>query len=346
MVSAPPGTQGTESPDLPGRFMDGTLPQPGNTFSLAQIDDETEKRRVLAGHPDVAEAVFRLEDSDLLRGSLSAFELQPARLAARARTFARIMRSPELWWDVTGALLTVGDYQRPRGRDATNTRSYQFGTHSERYRDVWRTLLTGASRDDLAPTARVLGEFLDTVGEDESSLSQSLQTMQHEWLAEREAAQRFDWRYYMVKYRAMREGASGIYFAEGGQLGYSLCNLKGGRTQVNSWYRDPYLLTIWRQLGEPDAIEDPWFLGYEWSHRWLRFSASGVGLRCTDSGFVLSGPTVEEHQTAFDVVCRELAIGPGLRLRIPQSTIPPTVDEQDRVAVGAAVARRLMASGL
>jgi hypothetical protein len=170
--------------------------------------------------------------------------------------------------------------------------------------------------------------------------------MQEEWLAEREAVHQFDWRYYFVKYRTMREGASGIYFAEGGQLGYSLCNLKGGRTQVNSWYRDPYLLTIWRQLGEPTAIEDPWFLGYEWSPRWLRFRSSGTGLRCTSSGFGLSAPTVEGHRAAFDVVCDELGIGPDLMLRIPQSAVPPRVDEQDRIVVGTAIARGLMESGL
>lgn len=332
--------------DARALIVDGTLPQRGNGFSLAQIDDEAEKRRVLAEHPALAEAVFQLEDSELLRGSIGAFALDPDRIRARAETFAQIMRSPALWWDVTGALLTVGDYQRSRGRDGANTRSYQFGTHSERYSDVWRALLTGASRDDLASTALVLGEFLDAVGPDESLLAQSLTSMQRDWLIEREAAQQFDWRYYFVKYRTMREGASGIYFAEGGQLGYSLCNLKGGRTQVNSWYRDPYLLTIWRQIGEPDTIEDPWFLGYEWSPRWLRFVRSGTGLRCTASGFELAPPTVDGYLTPFAAVCAELNVGPGLVVRVSQTRDDPAVDKQDRIAVGASLTRRLLEVGL
>jgi hypothetical protein len=72
----------------------------------------------------------------------------------------------------------------------------------------------------------------------------SLRDMQREWLAERDVTTEFDWRYYMVKYPDMRSGGSGIYFAEGGKLGYSLCNLRGGMTHMNSRYRDPYLLNL------------------------------------------------------------------------------------------------------
>lgn len=333
--------------DTRSLVLEGALPEPGNSFSLAQIDDETAKRDVLAEHPHLTDAVFRLEDYDLLRGSLGAFELDASRLTIRAEAFAEIMQSPDLWWEVTGALLTVGEYQRPRGRDPQNTRSFQFATHSERHRDVWRTLLTGAPRDDLEPTARVLGQFLDKVATADAPLAQTLATMQEQWLAEREAIHLFDWRYYFVKYRSMREGASGIYFAEGGQLGYSLCNLKGGVTQVNSWYRDPYLLTIWQELGEPDDVDDPWFLGYEWSTRWLSLPTSGAGVCCTAAGYELAEPTVDESRGAFDAVCGELGIGSDLVLHVPQTTIDDRqVDTQDRITVGVDLVRRLLDSGL
>ena len=53
------------------------------------------------------------------------------------------------------------------------------------------------------------------------------------WLAEREQRTFFDWRYYLVKYPAMRgsrderrEGRTGIYWGVDGELGYSLCMLR------------------------------------------------------------------------------------------------------------------------
>lgn len=333
--------------DTRSLIVEGVLPDPGSGFSLAQIDDEQAKRSFLLRHPALAREIFQLEDHDLLRGSLGAFELDPARLGARASTFEAIMAAPDLWEEVAGALLSVGEYQRPRGRDAETTRSFQFGTHSERHRDVWRTLLTGGTRDDLAPTARVLGEFLDRVAPTGSLLPQTLTDMRADWLSEREAQCRFDWRYYFVKYPSMREGASGIYFTQDSTMGYSLCNLKGGRTQVNSWYRDPYLLTIWEELGAPDSIEDPWFLGYEWSPRWLRLVASGTGVRCTPAGFELAVPTADEAQLALDAVCSELAIGPDLTLPITQTAIDDRpVDSHDRIAIGVDLVRRLIEAGL
>jgi hypothetical protein len=86
--------------------------------------------------------------------------------------------------------------------------------------------------------------FLPGQKPDNKATDFSLRDMQREWLAERDVTTEFDWRYYMVKYPDMRSGGSGIYFAEGGKLGYSLCNLRGGMTHMNSRYRDPYLLNL------------------------------------------------------------------------------------------------------
>lgn len=238
-------------------ILTGELPEPGNGFSLPQIDDEQAKQLFRAANPGIEKALDDLEDHQLLRGSLNAFELDTAKFARRADAFREVIESDELWSDAAGALLTIGEYERARGRDPQNTRSFQFATPDRAYRDVWRLLLTGATRKGLEPTRRVLADFLDNITYRNSPLAETLKDMQSEWLAEREATNEFDWRYYMVKYPDMRSGGSGIYFAEGGKLGYSLCNLRGGMTQMNSRYRDPYLLSIWRELGEPSEVEDP-----------------------------------------------------------------------------------------
>jgi hypothetical protein len=171
--------------------------------------------------------------------------------------------------------------------------------------------------------------------------------MQREWLAARDVTREFDCRYYMVKYPDMRSGGSGIYFAEGGKLGYSLCNLRGGMTQMNSRYRDPYLFSIWRQLGEPPEVENPWFIGYEWNPRFLTLTASGTGIQCFADGFRLSTPTDAESVSVFESALAELGIGDDGIFAVAQAAVGDRqVDVEDRIEIGAALVRALISKGL
>ena len=66
-----------------------------------------------------------------------------------------------------------------------------------------------------------------------------MEDITNEYLARCEAEERFDWRYYMVKYPSMRENGSNTYFAERADgteqatMGYSLCMLRAGRIALN-----------------------------------------------------------------------------------------------------------------
>jgi hypothetical protein len=328
-------------------ILTGELPEPGNGFSLPQIDDERAKRPFRAANPAVTKALDDLEDHPLLRGSLSAFQLEVARFEGRAEAFREVIRSPELWSDAAGALLTIGEYQRARGRDPQNTRSFQFVTPERAHRDVWRLLFTGTTRKGLEPTSRVIADFLDTITDRQAPLAETLKDMQRRWLAEQEVMREFDWRYYMVKYPDMRSGGSGIYFAEGRRLGYSLCNLRGGMTQMNSRYRDPYLLSIWRQLGEPSGVEDPWFIGYEWNPRFLTLTASGTGIQCFAGGYRLSAPAEGEFRHVLRDALLEFGIGNDGIFAVPQTAVGGRkVDTEDRIEMGAALVDGLMTKGL
>jgi hypothetical protein len=332
--------------DTRALILDGTLPEAGSGFSVAQVDDEKAKHSFLAVNPESESVLNSLEDDELLRGSLSGFELDAGKLSVRADAFRALIDAGELWSEAAGALLTVGDYQRARGRDPRNTRSFQFAPPDKQYRDVWRVLLTGATREDLAPTGRVFGKFLDGLANADGSLAARLTRMQDQWLAGKESTPEFDWRYYYVKYPSMREGGSGIYFAEGGELGYSLCNLRGSMTQMNSLYRDPYLLTIWRELGEPSGVADPWFIGYEWSPRWLRLTASGIGIRCVPDGYLISDPTEGEGVKEFGDALAKLGIGDDRLLAIKQAEVDDVkVDSENRIDAGVRLVRSLLDGG-
>jgi hypothetical protein len=333
----------------------GALPEPGNSFAVAQISDETEKRPFLAEHPELAEALWDMEDHVLLKGSTTAFALDPQVLESRWATFEELMSAPSLWWDVTGALLTIGEYQWPRQRNGTLTdsESFQFGTWDPEYSDAWREVLVGRTRADAKSRATVFGLFLDAVSGSSDPVGVTLQMMQDEWLQQREAAAEFDWRYYTVKYRAMRAGASGLYYAHGRRMGFSLTNLPGGKKYRNANFYDPYLLAVYRAAGEPDELQAPRFSGYEWDPRWLRLTASSVGIRCVPAGYELLAPTAEEHTDAFKAAAVDLDAveidgdEPRLLVRVPKAAGDENgPDAQDRIQVGVRLVRRLIMSGL
>lgn len=333
----------------------GTLPQPGNTFAVAQISDEADKRIFLAERPDLAQTLRDLEDHFLLKGSTTAFTLDAQRLTSRAAAFDKVMGTPSLWWDITGALLSVGEYQWPRQRNGTLTdsESFQFGTWDRTYRDAWREVLVGRTRTEAVNTSTVLATFLDTLVGSPDPLDVTLKRMQDDWLNKCEESGTFDWRYYVVKYPAMRAGASGLYYAHGRRMGFSLTNLPGGKKYRNAHYHDPYLLTIYRELGEPDDVRRPSFTGYEWDPRWLRLATSGAGVRCVPAGYELLAPPDAEHADAFKSAAYALGatVTDDEELRALVKVAKASDDEsgpdsEDRIKFGAGLVLVLVGAGL
>jgi len=332
----------------------GTLPQPGGTFAVSQVSDEADKRAFRAEHPELTGTLQALEDHVLLKGSTTAFALDPRTLPSRWSTFNELMAYPDSWWDLTGALLTFGEYQWPRQRNGTLTssESFQFGTWDREYRDAWREVLVGRDRSEATGTRGVLARFLDAVVASPEPPRQAMQRIQADWLAQRELAAEHDWRYYVVKYRAMRAGASGLYYAHGRRMGFSLTNLPGGKRYRNARFHDPYLLTLYRAAGEPAELRVPSFIGYEWEPRWLRLTASGTGIRCVPAGYQLQAPDADVHADAFAACAEALGavqgdVGEPLLVKVAKASDDVAgPDAEDRIQVGVALVRRLTEAGL
>lgn len=325
-----------------------------STFSSHQVYEEQLKREFLRAHPELTECVFRLEDHPLLRGSLGAFELSAETLPGRAVAFEAAFADPNDWLDLTGALLATGDYQRQRPQ----SEAWQFGTAHPTGSVTWRYLFTDASREDLAQTRTVLGHLLDELAQrpTEDDLRTGMAEIMTRWLADRESEHNFDWRYYLVKYPAMRgalndhrEGRTGIYYGVEGELGYSLCMLR--TYQLNGKYRDPILLQVWLDSGVGDAVQDLWFTGPVSRPRWLRLERSSTGIRSVAEGFELQAPEDGDEFDRFRRVCeqrRDVVSADGrLLLEIPQEEHGgPRVDSADRVQVGAAFVADLVDADL
>ena len=318
-------------------------------LNRAQVEDEQLKAAFLAHRSDLKAAVFRLEDHEFLHGSLGAFELDPVAFESRASEFDRLMSQPDLWSDLLGALLAVGEYQRQR----TNARPFLFGTNSKRHDNAWRELLTGASRDSLHSTRQVLGAFLDRVAAAPTELSETLTAITNDYLVRCQEEHRFDWRYYMVKYPAMRENGSSTYYAEQAEgsehtaMGYSLCMLRAGGRALNGYYRDPYLLAISRELEDGGVVEDKWFTGYETEPRRLPLTRSGASIRCVFTGFEISPPPAGIYSEEFAAASTALGVGADNLLPVSQVEIDGLkVDAVDRIQLGSNLVRHLTSAGL
>lgn len=297
------------------------------TFNKAQIENEKSKAIMLASMPTLEVSLHTLEDHDLLRGGLTVFDFAPAQFAKRAKTFITIFGNPP-YTLITGALLATGDYSWRESRWTGHSLA-KFG--APKRTGVWEEIFRG--KKSTHPVSIPLMALLDTV-----AAGTSLQGVIDAYINNPSTLK--DWRYYFVKYDAMRTGTSGRYTIS--PSGYQVCMLD--RERMSSYYRDPYLLAIWRLSGVADAIDNPWFIGYETVSRLMRLKNSGIKLQCVDNGWQLTeAPTDTGQKTAFDTVCLAHSIGGNGLCVVPQNN---GIDIQDRVILGADILRDLVQNGL
>lgn len=311
------------------------------TFNQNQVADERAKRALHLEQPGLAPVLARLEDHTVLRGTLAAFDFD-ASIGTRAPAFEAALE-PELWPLLTGALLATGEYQR----DYPNSDMHRFGSPTTE--SVWRLLLVDrGDRASLERVRTVLGTLLDTVAASQGDTRSMLEGVCRRFVDERSAAGHFDWRYHLVRYAAMREGNSGIYYGADGRLGYELTMLR--KTVQRSWYRDAYLYAMWCEAGRPDEVTDPWFYGYSTAPRWMELVRSGTGLRSMPDGIAVRPPFTPAAAATLEDVRNQAGLvrtDQGLFLRIPQTSVAGAlVDTADRVQAGAQLVRVCLEAGL
>jgi hypothetical protein len=239
--------------------------------------------------------------------------------------------------------LATGEYQR----DYPDSDQHRFGSPTTE--SVWRLLLVDrGDREALSRIRSVLGRLLDRMAASTGDTQATLKAVADEFLDERIARSRYDWRYYLVRYPVMRDGNSGIYYGADGRLGYELTMLR--KTVQRSYYRDAYLYAIWCEAGQPIDVEDPWFYGYSTTPRWMKLAKSGAGLRSVPAGVAVQTPATPATVVALQAECSAagaVPYGEGWLLRVPQADQDgDLIDTADRVQVAAGFLRQIIDAGL
>lgn len=314
------------------------------TFNQVQVRNEQAKRALLAQHPTLHDALNHLEDHALLRGGLTVFDLAPTQDAAtftqRAEQFFKLFDGS--FHEVSAALLAKGH----EGRTYKKRDGYRFtylGATKPRQTGLWEDHWRARFNEHPHPSTIALMALLDDM-----TSGKTAQAVVEEFI--NDPATQKGWRYYMAKYSAMRSPQlefAGNYVMTAG-AGYAMCIPKSDSCDSRSYHHDAYLLALVQEAGiaAEHIGNEGWprcFPGDQTEERHLKLRRSGLQIRCLESGWGLSHlPTQADQHQAFDQVANKHGVFNGV------CTIAQTngVDTRDRIAIGAALLRDLLAAGL
>lgn len=170
-----------------------------NGFNSFQLEEESEKNSWVEKNPDLAAAMFELEDHDLLQGQIGIVGLDNPECFSRFDSLFSCDRDL-----VDCALMSIGNY----GQEESNRWRHQFGTKDTRNLSAWRNLFHKSKNIGFDETQRILGDLLSRT---DKFSDMFLSDIVNEYINNCENSNEFEWRYYYVKYDLFRPGKFGKY---------------------------------------------------------------------------------------------------------------------------------------
>lgn len=322
------------------------------TFNQVQVRNEQAKQALLAAHPTLLSAVHQLEDHELLRGGLTAFDLDSTQTLAtftnRAKQFPILFSNP--YQLASAALLAKGNQGRGYQRTSGHRLTY-LGAPRRRQAGLWEDYWRIRYNEPTHPSSAALMDLLDDM-----AAGQSPQTVIDTFLASSSASK--DWRYYIAKYEVMRgeqlEFAGNYILAPHPR--YGVCMPKNDSCDNRSNHHDAYLLALANCAGlAPQHIGNQgWprcFPGYEAEARYLELKENGLKVRCVDNGWLWDTTGLKDpaQLSSFEQIVGEYGTQsiPGRPSEwITVITQQNGIDTEDRLAKGAALLKALLNNGM
>lgn len=203
-------------------------------FKKDQIQEEKDKQAHLEQQPRIATTLYRLEDSSLLRGCISLFDLNDT-LESRSRQFLSIFKEEntgEDWRKLANLLLCFGDYTQDDG-ELTNVLS---GRQSD-----WRKFFTTPAYNKqqlFDKTKPVLMACLDYFEAQQNETPDAkIQSALAAYMLQPK-----DWKYYFLRYGVFRQNCNQGYCSWRSGSDYVVYKMK--ERQFNGYHWDPFLEAI------------------------------------------------------------------------------------------------------
>jgi hypothetical protein len=215
-------------------------------FKTDQIDQERQKASFLANSLEIKSQLQKLEDSDILRGSISIFPLD-RKFGKRVKMFFIIFNEDDFitrFNQKSNLLLCFGDYSQDEG-SLTNLMA---GSKS-----IIRNFLTtpGFNKDHFTTRTRVaLTDCLDYFNDNptvtpDNKISNTLCFYK---------TNPKDWRYYFLKYNSFRDHCNYGYYQ---WKDNEYCFWKMGKKQFNGYHWDPFLFEIQQSIQQGNLNLEP-----------------------------------------------------------------------------------------
>lgn len=163
-----------------------------------QLAEEALKIIWVENNPDKAEALFELEDHDLLQGQIGIIGLEHTEYFLRFQSLFSCKADL-----IDCALMSIGNY----GQKEKNGWRYQLG--SKKIMKAWRNLFHKSGNDGFERTKVVLLELLSRA---DSFTDEFLSGIINTYINDCETNNNYEWRYYYIKYDLFRPGSFGKYY--------------------------------------------------------------------------------------------------------------------------------------
>ena len=212
-------------------------------FSKHQLSEEVIKSNLITNNEALEPIIYKLEDHNLLRGSVSILGLiEDNDITNYATMFDTVFSrdTDESYKMISRAMMTIGDYSQ----------DYSYGKRriGNDNASIWRELFTKSDRrKGFDNTREVLQQYLKIFLDNPSISNQSI--------INNYSQESYPWNYYFAKYNSFSNFKSGYYFWGQYKLKPYECFMMN-RKQFNGHHWNPFLLELRNQHKGYCSIDD------------------------------------------------------------------------------------------
>lgn len=281
-----------------------------STFSGPQVDDEKVKAAFIKDNKESAEELYHFEDHYILKGRMSAIELDPRTIKQYREAFAELFSSNVDRNTISRTVLCFGDYSQGNGD------RWRFANSDK----SWHAILTSADVSKIKESLKLLLEAMK---------SSSLEDIIINKISEFSNVDSLPWEYYFIQYPEMNQGGEDAYFVWHSELDICMLNT----TRLSGYWRDPYLWCVYCQFtdsAEKELIKNIWNIGGDKSP--LNILGIEMSL-CSDGWMVRADPTDHSAQHIYMSIRNKYAITDDV-IKVPSNI--------DRIKIGVELIRNII----
>lgn len=294
-------------------------------FNSTQTKEEQEKELFIGSHPELKEAIYKLEDHFLLQGCIAIFNLTED-LNDYQNSFCQIFNDNCDYEVISSALLTFGDYSQQYSWRR------RFGN---RNKAVWRELFTPSQRRlDFQATKNVLHKLLfHIITNPDSTLQEIIDNYLDSFEKQLDKSKAGE--YYYIKYKEFRKNEDGYYFWNDRKNKPYECIMMR-RSTLGGFNWSPFLFTLKSKLDFPlDLNNSGGELG-------LTINNATIKIANHNNAYKIFANEDNESKILLSKIQRLINLSSDYTIEIAQNE--DGIDIDDRIKVGITIIDSIISS--